>query len=97
MIELIEVFQTQHQQHKIEIKDLKAENEEKDGEIERLKKVIIAQERLREKIQRTFHNNIQGKVSKWLEFTLDEAPLDVNMNTAEIESVVSQREKTVSS
>ena len=50
------------------------------------------QERIREKIQKTFHSSIPGNVNKWLELTLDEAPLDVNMNSAEIESIVSQRD-----
>jgi len=50
------------------------------------------QERIREKIQKTFHSSIPGNVNKWLDYTLSESPIDVNMNSAEIESIVSNRE-----
>ena len=67
--------------------------QEKDEEIDRLKKVIIMQERIREKIQKQFHGGLAGGVSKWLDYTLDDAPpLDVHMNGSLLESIVSARE-----
>jgi len=51
------------------------------------------QERIREKLQKQFQGSIAGGVSKWLDYTLDDAPaLDVHMNSSQLEDIVSARE-----
>lgn len=54
VINLIETFQNQHKTQTSEIKELNSEVMEKDEEVERLKKVIIMQERIRDKMQKQF-------------------------------------------
>lgn len=65
---------------------------DKDEEIERLKKVIIMQERIRDKMQKQFHGSIERGVDKWLHCTLDEE-IDAGMNGRELEAIVSAREQ----
>jgi hypothetical protein len=51
------------------------------------------QERISEKLQKQMHGGLAGGVSKWLDFTLEDAPpLGVHMDVAELESIVSARE-----
>lgn len=95
VINLIETFQNQHKTQTSEIKELNSEVMDKDEEIERLKKVIIMQERIRDKMQKQFHGNIERGVDKWLHCTLDEE-IDAGMNSREIETIISAREQMAS-
>jgi hypothetical protein len=65
---------------------------EKDEEIERLKKVIIMQERIRDKMQKQFQGSLERGVDKWLHCTLDEE-IDAGMNGRELETIISAREQ----
>lgn len=65
---------------------------EKDEEVERLKKVIIMQERIRDKMQKQFQGSLERGVNKWLHCTLEEE-IDAGMSGRELETIISAREQ----